>query len=652
MTQPGSVRQSIVIRTVSPQIDGGRYPVKRVIGEVVEVQAEIFTHCPEPIFARVRYRHDDQDTWTEVPLKEDETDHWRASFEVTQLGYYRYTVDAWTDPLLAWWLGLEQRANSELPLVGHAHEGLVLLDRALLYVSEQNACQIRECLESCGSERRLRALLDDKSTCSRIRQAFAACCDPDRVRTYNAELRLVVDPVVARFGAWYQVFPRSCSKTPAHHGSLRDLADRLPRIAELGFDIVYIPPIHPIGLTGRKGRNNCLVATAGDPGSPWAIGGREGGHKQIHPELGTVEDFVFLLSRAEDLGLSIALDIALQCSPDHPYVREHPEWFQHGSDGSIRCAEDPPNKYEDIYPFDFECPDWWGLWKELRSVFIFWVEQGVRVFRADNPHTKPFDFWEWLIEDLKRLDPSLIFLSEGLTRPSHMRHLARVGFTQSYDYFPWRNTKSEIVSYYSELNADDTRQFFRPVLWPNTPQFLSPVLQDGGSRALMARLILAGMLGASYGIYGPAYELCDVRAVSPGSTEYLDSEQYEIKSWDWNRQTELTHVVRLLNSIRRSNVALQSNSRLRFHRIDNEQLVAFSKTSKDQGNRILTIVSLGAQGSQNGWTDLSLEEIGLSQAAQYTAHDLLTGARYPWRGSRNYVNLESADIPAHILRLE
>ena len=652
MSPPITTCNSIVIRSISPEIDGGRYPIKRFVDEEVDLKAEIFSHYPYPIFACIRYRHEAAITWTEVPLREFEKDHWTGSFQVTKLGRYRYTVDAWSNPLLAWWLGIERIANAKQSLIDEAAEGLALLQRALQYATTQAAMQLRECIEGCRSESGLRALLNSPAGRTNVSDAIAGCRDPDRIRTYPIELPVIVDPILARFGAWYQIFPRSCSKSFARHGTLRDLVDRLPRIAEFGFDVVYIPPIHPIGAIARKGKNNALAASDGDPGSPWAIGAREGGHKQIHPELGTEGDFGYVLSRAGDLGLTIALDIALQCSPDHPYVRDHPEWFLRRPDGSIRCAEDPPNKYEDVYPFDFECERRVDLWKELRSIFVFWIERGVRVFRVDNPHTKPFDFWEWLIDDLKHFEPSLILLAEGLTHPSGMVHLGRVGFTQSYDYFPWRNTKAEIIDHYQRLNEGDVSEFFRPVLWPNTPQYLSPAIQQGGMRALLIRAILASTLGASYGIYGPVYELCDTQAVSPGSTEYFDSEQYQIRFWDWDRRTEITDLLRLLNCIRRENPALQSNARLYFHKIDNEQLLAFSKTTKDQSNRILIVACLGSKGKHDGWTELSLEEIGLSPLQRFIAHDLLTGARYPWQGTRNYVDLTHASFPAHILRLE
>ncbi len=470
--------------------------------------------------------------------------------------------------------------------------------------------------------------------------------------TYGTSLQVVVDPVLARFGAWYEVFPRSCAFGPGRHGTLRDLAARLPRLAEMGFDVIYIPPIHPIGQTARKGKNNSLTAHSGEPGSPWAIGGEEGGHKSIHPELGTLEDFQFLLGRAHDLKMKVALDIALQCSPDHPYVHAHPEWFLRREDGTIAYAQDPPNRYEDVLPLHFESSQWQSLWLELKSIFEFWIDQGVRVFRVDNPHTKPFSFWHWLILELKGKWPELIFLSEGLTRPRLMTYLAKIGFTQSYDYFPWRNTKAELTEYYTSLAQGDLKEFFRPNLWPNTAQNLPRILQRGGRPAFIMRLVLAATLGTSYGIYGPAFELCQDQAVGPDSVDYLDSEQYELKWWAWDAPGNLSDLIASINRIRKTNPALQSNDRLWFHPVDNEEIIAYSKASEDYSNVILTLANLDPHHTQAGTVDLTLDHLGVNSDDRYTAHDLLSGDRYSWKGSRNFVELDPLQMPAHILRLE
>ncbi|HOW89961.1 MAG TPA: alpha-amylase family glycosyl hydrolase, partial [Elusimicrobiales bacterium] len=472
--------------------------------------------------------------------------------------------------------------------------------------------------------------------------------DGDLVR-YGKELELWADRVKARFGAWYEVFPRSCSQKPGHHGTFADLAARLPYIAGMGFDVLYLPPIHPIGRTHRKGRNNSLKAGPKDPGSPWAIGDRTGGHKSVHPELGTIEDFDRLVREAGGHGLEIALDIALQCSPDHPYLKEHPEWFRRRPDGSLRFAENPPKKYEDIYPLDFTCRDWRPLWDEVGSIFRFWMGHGVRIFRVDNPHTKPFAFWEWLIRDLRRENPDLIFLAEAFTRPRIMNRLAKAGFTQSYNYFLWRNAKWELESYFTELTRTQVREYFRPNLWPNTPDILTEYLQFGGRPAFMIRQVLAATLGASYGIYGPAFELCEAAPLERGREEYLDSEKYELKQWQTEAKKGIRDLITRVNRIRRENPALQRDSELSFFRVDNEQLISYGKRSGD--DVLVMVVNLDPNHRQSGWLELPLAELGLREDKPYQMHDLLSDRRFIWRGPRNYVELSPDVMPAHIFRL-
>ena len=467
-------------------------------------------------------------------------------------------------------------------------------------------------------------------------------------------LRVTVDPVRARFSSWYELFPRSCGPSAAVHGTFTDCAARLPDIARMGFDVVYLPPIHPIGRTFRKGPNNALAAGPGDVGSPWAIGGPEGGHKAIHPELGSLEDFRRLLAHAREMDLEIALDIALQCSPDHPYVHEHPEWFRHRPDGTIRYAENPPKKYQDIYPFDFETDDWQALWAELKSIFVFWIEQGVRIFRVDNPHTKPFAFWEWLIHEIKQLHPEVIFLSEAFTRPSIMHRLAKLGFSQSYTYFTWRNTKQELTDYLLELTQHESREYFRPNLWPNTPDILPEFLQYGGRPAFMARAALAATLGANYGIYGPAFELLEHQAREPGSEEYLDSEKYQLRHWDLDRPDSLAPFITRLNRIRRENPALQQDWNLRLHPVDNDLLLCYSKAAiaaDGQDDLLVMVANLDPHHVQSGWIELPIETFGMSAGDSFQAHDLLSGARFLWQGARQFVRLDPQSAPIHILRL-
>ena len=468
---------------------------------------------------------------------------------------------------------------------------------------------------------------------------------------YEPELTIVVDRPRAQFSSWYELFPRSTGKA-GRHGTFDDLIAHLPYVAELGFDVLYLPPIHPVGSKFRKGRNNAVTANPGEPGSPWAIGAAQGGHTAILPELGTLADFERLIRAAAGHAMEIALDIAFQCSPDHPYVTEHPEWFKHRPDGTIQYAENPPKKYQDIYPFDFESSDWRSLWEELKNVFLFWAERGVRIFRVDNPHTKAFGFWQWAIPAIKAQYPDALFLSEAFTRPKLMYRLAKLGFSQSYTYFTWRYGKQEFIDYLTELTQTSVREYFRPNLWPNTPDILPEHLQRGGRAAFQARLVLAATLSSNYGIYGPAFELMEHDPREPGSEEYLNSEKYEIRDWDLDRPDSLRGLVAKVNRARRENRALQSNSSLRFHPASNDQLLCYTKRSPEAGNLILAVVNLDFYQTQNGWIVLPLGELGIAGSRPYRVHDLLTGATFDWQGERNYVELNPQRTPAHLFRVE
>src|SRR5438067_10699100 len=446
------------------------------------------------------------------------------------------------------------------------------------------------------------------------------------------------------------MFPRSCASEPGVHGTLRDCEQRLPYVAGMGFDVLYLPPIHPIGRSFRKGKNNELGAGPEDVGSPWAIGAKEGGHKAIHPQLGTLEDFKRLVTKAKESGIEIALDIAFQCAPDHPYAREHPEWFRKRPDGSIQYAENPPKKYQDIYPLDFETDHWKELWDELKSIIVFWCEQGVRIFRVDNPHTKAFPFWEWAIAEVKKDYPEALFLAEAFTRPKVMYRLAKSGFSQSYTYFAWRNTAYELYQYFTELAQPPVREFFRPNLWPNTPDILTEYLQSGGRPAFQARLILAATLGASYGIYGPAFALMEGRPREQGSEEYLDSEKYQVRPWKRDDPNSLRELITIVNRIRRENPALQTDRGLRFHPTENDQLLAYSKSTPDNANVVLTVVNVDPHHVQRGMVNLPLEELGLDRERSFQAHELISGARYLWNGPRNFVELNPRSMPGQIFR--
>jgi starch synthase (maltosyl-transferring) len=457
--------------------------------------------------------------------------------------------------------------------------------------------------------------------------------------------------VRARFSAWYEFFPRSAAPEPGKHGTFADCEKRLPYVSEMGFNVIYLPPIHPIGTTFRKGPNNSPEAQPGDVGSPWAIGSAEGGHKSLHPLLGSEQDLRRFIQKAKDLDISIALDVAFQASPDHPYVREHEEWFRKRPDGTIQYAENPPKKYQDIYPFDFESRDWTGMWEEMKSVFLHWIDYGITIFRVDNPHTKAFPFWEWVIAEIKRDHPEVLFLAEAFTRPKIMYRLAKLGFSQSYTYFPWRNAKAELTSYLTELTQTPVREFFRPNQWPNTPDILTEYLQIGGRSVFAIRLLLAATLGSNYGVYGPAFELLEERAVRHGSEEYLDSEKYQIRHWDLERADSLRPLMTRVNTIRKENEALQSDWSLKFQYADNDQLICYSKESDDRSNLILVVVNLDPRHTQAGFVTLPLDQLEIPPDRGYEAEDLLTGERYLWHGPRNYVELNPASRSGHVLKI-
>jgi starch synthase (maltosyl-transferring) len=638
----------VVIEGVQPEIDGGRYPAKRTIGEKLLVEADIFTDGHDAIAGVLLHRREGAARWSQTPLQPLPNDRWRAEFTVKQLGRYSYTLEAWVDPFASWRRDLAKRVDAAQDVSIDLQVGARLAAEAAARAPAADRARLESAARSLKRKGalagRVRLALSDD-----LLALVSRYPDRDAATRYEKELSVLVDVERARFSAWYEMFPRSCSPQRGRHGTFRDVEKRLPYIQELGFDVLYLPPVHPIGRTNRKGANNAPTAGRTDPGSPWAIGAREGGHKAVHPKLGTLADFRRLVRRARKRGIEVALDIAFQCSPDHPYLKEHPEWFQLRPDGTLQYAENPPKKYEDIYPLWFETRHTRELWDELRSIVTFWIQQGVRIFRVDNPHTKPLPFWEWLIAEIKRDHPDVIFLAEAFTRPKIMYRLARLGFSQSYTYFAWRNSKWEIEQYFTELTQTEVRDFFRPNLWPNTPDILNEYLQTGGRPAFMARLILAATLGASYGIYGPAFELCEDQPRDPGSEEYLHSEKYELRNWDLERPDSLRGLIAAVNRIRKDNPALHSDRSLRFHRVDNEHLVCYSKRSDDRSNVIIVVVNLDPHHSQSGWIDLDLAELGLDAQQPYQVHDLLTGVRYLWEGPRSYVELDPQDLPAHIL---
>ncbi len=637
-------RRRVVIEAVAPEIDAGRFPSKRSLGERAAVEADVFADGYDALACVIRYRHQSEKAWSEAPMAPLGNDRWRGELTTDTLGRYVYTIQAWVDRFQTWRLQLGKRVAAGQDVALELEVGAKLVEAAAGRAggNADSALLLKQAdaLRNAGA-----AAVVGKELIEMMERY------PDRSEavTYDRELEMLVDPQRARFSSWYEMFPRSAGEL-GRHGTFRDVELRLPYVSSMGFDVLYLPPIHPIGRTHRKGANNSVESVPGEPGSPWAIGSDEGGHKSIHPALGTLDDFRHLVEAAAEHGMALALDIAFQCSPDHPYIRQHPEWFRHRPDGSIQHAENPPKKYEDIVPFDFECEAWRELWSELLSIVRYWIDQGVHTFRVDNPHTKPFSFWEWLIGEVKRDHPDVIFLAEAFTRPKVMYRLAKVGFSQSYTYFAWRNTSWELTQYFSELTQPPVRDFFRPNLWPNTPDILTEYLQTGGRPAFAARLVLAATLGASYGIYGPAFELCENRAKEPGSEEYLDSEKYQVRSWDLNAPDTLREMITLVNEIRHENVALQSDRGLAFHPTENESLIAYTKSTEDLADVVLTVVNLDPHHTQAGMVTLPLKALGLDGDKSFQAHELLSGARYQWSGPRNYVEINPHAAPAQIFR--
>ncbi len=640
----------VAIEHVCPEIDCGRFAIKRVAGESVTVEADVLADGHDLVAADVLYRAAREDTWQRLPMKPLGNDRWRAEFRVSDIGLYLYTVEGWIDRFGTWRSGMIKRINANQDVRMDCLLGAALLADAALRATAEDATRLREWARglSDGDSRQdpRRIILGDDLPV--IARQY-----PDRrfAARYERELPLVVDREKAGFSSWYEVFPRSCSSEPGRHGTLQDCANRLPYIAAMGFDVLYLPPIHPIGRTSRKGRNNAVQAEPDDVGSPWAIGSDEGGHTSIDPKLGTLSDFERLIAMAREHALEIALDLAFQCSPDHPYVRQHPEWFRKRPDGTIQYAENPPKKYQDIVPFDFETEHWRELWEELKRVVMFWAGHGVRIFRVDNPHTKALPFWEWLIGEVKNEHPDVILLAEAFTRPKLMYRLAKIGFSQSYTFFTWRNTRQELTKYFRELTETNVREFFRPNLWPNTPDILPEFLQAGGRAGFMIRLILAATLGANYGIYGPAFELCENTPLEQGGEEYLNSEKYELKRWDLNSPRNLKNLIARINRIRRESPALHRDANLRFHDTDNPAVLCYSKASEDGSDILIVLCNLDAFHTQSGWVNLDVASLGLDVGHGFQAHDLLGEGRYLWHGSRNYFELTPESLPAHIMKV-
>jgi starch synthase (maltosyl-transferring) len=643
-------RGHVVIERIWPAIDGGRYRAKTVAGDVFNVWADIYRDGTDMLQAVVRYRGPNDRRWSETPMSMVDVDRWSGSFVPTDVGRYRYFIEAWTDRFGTWRRDLLKRVGAGQDVDLELEEGALLIENRLGAVKGAKRAALQTAIDAIrgpgtdGSEDdpRIKAALDNA-----VLEVMAGTPDRTGSQASAPLLEVTVDRDRARFGAWYEFFPRSTGKE-GRHGTFKTAATELERIAAMGFDVVYLPPIHPIGTTNRKGKNNSLVAAPDDVGVPWAIGNPDGGHTAVHPQLGTIDDFDEFVAKAERLGLEVCLDYAIQCSPDHPWVTEHPEWFNHRPDGTIKYAENPPKKYQDIYPINFDTPNREELWRELKGILDFWIEHGVKIFRVDNPHTKALPFWEWVIDELKTEHPDLILLSEAFTRPRVMHGLAKLGFTQSYTYFTWRNTKWELIDYLNELTTTEVADYLRPNFFANTPDILHEFLQTGGPAAFKIRLVLAALLSPAYGIYS-GFELCENVPAHEGSEEYLNSEKYELKHRDYDVDGNIAPYITRVNEIRHKNPALAEFRNLHFHYADKDNVMAFSKSSGS--NAILAVVSLDPWHWEEATVTLDLEALGITDLARpFEVHDLLTDATYLWHGRFNYVRLEPEN-PSHIFEV-
>ena len=634
---------------IMPSVDGGKYPAKRLQGEVVQISATIFRDGSDALGAAVRYHHEGDHEYHHVPLKNRGNDRWTGSFHLEKLGVYQFSIIAWSDAFATWQDLLNRKWNAgERDLGVEFQEGAALLrqlaDRVPRGPARVPLMQAALLLGDPNHPIEESVLIGLNPVLAEISSDFP---DPSQLVSTEEIYQIRIDPPRAGFAAWYELFPRSQSTVPGKHGTLRDVLRRLPELRDLGFDVLYFPPIHPIGLTNRKSKNNAPEANHDDVGSPWAIGNWQGGHDTIEPALGTLDDFRMLVGAVQAHGLEIALDLALNCSPDHPYVQLHPHWFKHRADGSIAFAENPPKKYQDVYPLDFDNDDWPVLWQEVHRIVIFWINQGVKIFRVDNPHTKPVGLWDWLINQVKRQHPEVIFLAEAFTKPAMMKELAKIGFDQSYTYFTWRNSKAELIEYLTELTTTEMVEYFRPNFFANTPDILHAYLQKGGKPAFAIRLILAATLSPLYGIYS-GFEFYENEPLHEGSEEYLNSEKYEIKQRPNDMPGSLRPLIKLLNQTRRAHPALQQLKNIHFHDIANYNILCYSKTTDDCSDRLICVINLDTQRVQEGIIELDLAELGLAADQAYYVHDLLTNQTWNWKGPKNYVRLDPQIAPAHL----
>ncbi len=636
---------SIVIERVEPEIDGGRWPIKREVGDRLEVSADIFKEGHEVLACVLRYRTIKETSWCETAMSHADNDRWTGHFDLHENTRYLYTIGSFVNTFESWRQEVTKKTQAGERIESELLEGRALVERAVKRAQEPDKTRLEQFLKrwrsSDAQEIQLIVALNEE-----LSQLVERHQERSAWTLYDRELALVVDRVRARYGAWYELFPRSQGTIPGRGATFKECEQRLPAIRAMGFDVVYLTPIHPIGRTNRKGKNNSLTVTAADPGSPYAIGNEHGGHDGVEPSLGTIEDFDRFQKAVQAQGMEVALDFAINCSPDHPYVKTHPEWFAHRPDGTIKYAENPPKKYQDIYNLNFSCEDWRALWEEMKRVILFWVDHGVKIFRVDNPHTKPVAFWAWLIREVQDRHPEVIFLSEAFTRPKMMKALAKAGFTQSYTYFTWRNFKQELTDYMIELSQSQMIEYFRPNFFTNTPDILPEILQHGGRPAFKFRLVLAATLSPSYGIYS-GYELCE-NAALPGKEEYLNSEKYEYRVWDWNRPGHITDYVTTINRIRRENPALQELENVEFYEADNEHVLFYGKRTFDGRNTVLVAVNLNPFQVQEARVRIPILSLGIKPEEMYQLHNLITDRRDLVKGETYSVRLDPQVEPAAI----
>lgn len=640
-------QKRVVIDAVKPQINCGEFFIKRIVNEIVNVDAHVLVDGHDVIAASVLYKHEKERKWSEARMHHVVNDEWKASFTVEKQGFYSYMVEGWVDYALNWQHGIERKIDDSQHVKSELLEGIEYLKPLLKKATATEKDYIEHCIAIFGNENQYdNAIAEAKS--ERLHDIFYKYPEK-QLANQSKELQIYVDRKKALFSTWYEFFPRSSSENEGEHGTFKDCERLLPRIANMGFDTLYFPPVHPIGEVNRKGKNNTTEAKDGDVGSAWGIGSKHGGHKDIHPQLGSVEDFKTLVKKAKDLNIEIAMDYALQAAPDHPWVKDHPEWFKWRPDGTVQYAENPPKKYQDILPIYWESNDYKNLWKECLDTLLYWIDCGINVFRVDNPHTKPYYFWNWAIAEVKKKHPDVIFLAEAFTKPKVMQQLAKQGYTQSYTYFTWRNTKHELIEYITELTQTDQREYMRPNFWPNTPDINPYHLQGANESKYIQRYVLAATLSSNIGIYGPVFEQMIDEAI-PGKEEYYMSEKFEVKHYNWEIENKLTTIISKVNAIRHQHEALQQTNNIKFCHVENDNLMAFYKWNDAKTDELLIIISLEQYYSQQGTVQLPLQELGVHQGQQITVNDLVTGSSYNWYNEWNFIELHPT-LPFHIFKI-